>query len=74
MAGRAGEAVMAAQIDKRGAFRLIEDLLSDDTRRIQGLTKALAKLGCSCVCRTAEVDLEAHGPFCRYRMAMEDLQ
>ncbi len=65
---------MSAQINKHGAIQLIDALLTEDTRRIQGLVKALAKLGCSCVCKTAEVDLEAHDRFCRYRSAMEDLQ
>lgn len=65
---------MSAQIDQKGAIRLLGGLFKDDTRRIAGLTKALAKLGCSCVCKTAEVDLEAHDRFCRYRNAIEDLQ
>lgn len=40
---------------------------------IQDLTKALAHLACSCVMKTREVELEAHGPFCRYRMKLEDM-
>ncbi len=65
---------MSAQIDQKGAIRLLGSMFKDDTRRIQGLVKALAKLGCSCVTRTAEVDLGAHGPFCRYKMAMQDME
>ncbi len=65
---------MSTQINKHGAIQLIDALLTEDARRIQGLVKALAKLGCSCVTRTTEVDLEAHQRFCRYKMAMEDLQ
>jgi hypothetical protein len=65
---------MSAQIDKYGAIQFIDVLLNEDTRRIRLLTKALAKLGCSCTTRTAEVELEAHQIFCRYRMKMEDMQ
>lgn len=64
---------MSAQINKHGAIQLIDALLNDDTRRIRLLTKALAKLGCSCVTRTAEVELEAHDCFCKYRNAIEDM-
>lgn len=65
---------MSAQIDRKGAITLIDAILTDDTRRYRLVVKALAKLGCSCVVKTAEVDLEAHQRFCRYRMAMEDIQ
>lgn len=41
--------------------------------KINALTRALARLGCSCCVKTREVDLEAHEVFCLYRSAMEDM-
>jgi len=48
-------------------------LLAEANVQIQGLLKALAHLGCSCTCRTREVDLGAHELFCKYRNKAEDL-
>jgi hypothetical protein len=48
-------------------------MLAQASGTIQDLTKALAHLGCSCVVKTREVELEAHQVFCRYRSKMEDL-
>ncbi len=64
---------MSAQINQKGALNLIDALLTDDVRVIGALIRALAKLGCSCTTRTAEVELEAHQQFCRYRMKIEDI-
>lgn len=41
--------------------------------RIYLLTKALARLGCSCTQKTRETDIEAHEMFCQFRMAMQDM-
>lgn len=65
---------MSTQISQKGAIRLLGALFEDDDRRIRLLVKALARLGCSCVTRTAEVELEAHTCFCRYKMAMQDME
>lgn len=64
---------MSAQIDKHGAIQLINALLSKDVRVVNLLIRALADLGCSCITRTKEVELEAHQRFCRFRMKMEDI-
>jgi len=48
-------------------------LLAEANLQIQGLLKALAHLGCSCTCKTREVDLGAHELFCKFRMKAEDL-
>lgn len=42
--------------------------------KVNALTKALAKLGCSCTQKTRETELEAHEKFCTYKMVMEDLK
>lgn len=41
--------------------------------QVTKLTRALAKLGCSCTQKTRDPDLEAHEKFCLYKMAMEDI-
>lgn len=64
---------MSAQINPKGALNLIDALLTDDVRVISALIRALAKLGCSCITKTAEVELDAHSPFCHYRTKMEDI-
>jgi len=65
---------MSPQIGRDGAMQLIDAILTDDVRVVNALIKALAKLGCSCITRTAEVDLDAHTCFCRYKMAMQDME
>lgn len=64
---------MSTQIDQKGALWLVDALLTDDVRVINALIKALAHLGCSCITRTKEVELDAHDCFCRYRMKMENI-
>lgn len=48
-------------------------MLAQANCTIQDLTKALAHLGCSCVVKTRETDIEAHQTFCRYRSKIEDM-
>lgn len=56
-----------------GVIELIDAILAEDTRIVRALTRACAKLGCSCTVRTAETNTTAHERFCNYRMAMENI-
>ena len=57
---------------------LVADVRADKARELESkiirLTRALARLGCSCTQKTREMDVEAHERFCQYRMAVENLQ
>jgi hypothetical protein len=61
------------QIPRAKSIEMLCIMFTEQEELIAKLTKALAKLGCSCTQKTRETALEAHEVFCTYKMAMQDL-
>lgn len=53
---------------------LAATMLADANIKIQGLMKAMAHIGCTCVVKSKLVEANEHDQFCRYRMKIEDLE
>lgn len=61
------------QITRGKAIELLGVMFLEQNQLITGLTKALAKLGCSCTQPSVSTALEAHTVGCRFRTAMQEI-